>query len=74
MQEARLTVPAIKQFLGETGLRFLGFEFDTGTQQRLHTRFRQSGWAFTDLDRWHALETAEPNLFAGMYQFWVQKS
>lgn len=74
VQEARLTVPAIKQFLGETGLRFLGFEFDTGTQQRLHTRFRQSGWAFTDLDRWHALETAEPNLFAGMYQFWVQKS
>lgn len=73
VQEARLTIPAIKRFLAAQGLRFLGFEFDTGTQQRLHTLFRQSGWAFTDLDRWDALEAADPMLFAGMYQFWVQK-
>lgn len=73
VQEARLNIPPLKQFLGESGLRFLGFEFDTGRQQQLHALFRQSGWAFTDLDRWHALETADPMLFAGMYQFWVQK-
>jgi hypothetical protein len=28
----------------------------------------------TDLDHWHAFETAYPDTFAGMYQFWVQKS
>jgi hypothetical protein len=26
-----------------------------------------------DLDRWHAFETARPDTFAGMYQFWIQK-
>jgi hypothetical protein len=26
----------------------------------------------TDLRNWQALETANPMLFAGMYQFWVQ--
>lgn len=72
-QEARVTIPDIKAFLAEAGLRFLGFDFDAGTQQRLRALFAQSGWSLTDLDRWHALETAEPNLFAGMYQFWVQK-
>lgn len=72
-QEARVTIPDIKAFLAETGLRFIGFDFDAGTQQRVRTLFAQSGWPLIDLDRWHTLEAAEPNLFAGMYQFWVQK-
>lgn len=72
-QEARVTIPEIKAFLAEAGLRFIGFDFDAGAQERLRTLFAQSGWSITDLDRWHALETAEPNLFAGMYQFWAQQ-
>lgn len=72
-QEARVTIPEIKAFLAEAGLRFIGFDFDAGAQERLRTLFAQSGWSITDLDRWHALETAEPNLFAGMYQFWAQR-
>jgi len=72
-QEARVTIPQIKRFLAENDLRFLGFEFDLGTQQRLRTLFAEQGASPTDLDRWHALEEAEPDLFAGMYQFWVQK-
>lgn len=72
-QEARVTIPEIKAFLAEANLRFIGFDFDAGTQQRVRALFAQSGWSLTDLDRWHTLETAEPNLFAGMFQFWVQK-
>jgi hypothetical protein len=28
----------------------------------------------TDLDRWHAFEQDNPDTFASMYRFWVQKS
>jgi 2-polyprenyl-3-methyl-5-hydroxy-6-metoxy-1,4-benzoquinol methylase len=73
VQETRVTIPQIKGFLTEHGLRFLGFEFDVGTQERLRSLFAQKGWSLTDLDCWHAVETNEPALFAGMYQFWVQK-
>jgi hypothetical protein len=26
------------------------------------------------LDRWHVFEQENPDTFAGMYQFWLQKS
>jgi SAM-dependent methyltransferase len=73
VQENRVTIPAIKDFLAANGLRFLGFEFDTPTQQEYRALFSGSGWSPTDLDRWHALETARPQLFSSMYHFWVQK-
>jgi hypothetical protein len=28
----------------------------------------------TNLDHWRQFETGQPDTFAGMYQFWVQKS
>jgi len=28
----------------------------------------------TDLESWHRFETANPDIFRGMYQFWVQNS
>jgi SAM-dependent methyltransferase len=73
VKEGRVTVPAIKTFLGANGLRFLGFEFDAASQQKFRALFSGSGWSPTDLDRWHALETAQPDLFSAMYHFWVQK-
>ncbi len=30
--------------------------------------------AMTDLESWHRFETANPDIFRGMYQFWVQKT
>ena len=74
VQEGRLTIPAIKRFLAEHGLRFLGFEFDAAGLQRYRALFAGSGWSMSDLDRWHALETNYPDTFSSMYQFWVQKS
>jgi SAM-dependent methyltransferase len=73
VQETRVTIPAIKSFLAEHGLRFLGFEFEATLLQRYHALFANAGWSLTDLDRWHALENEQPDLFSGMYQFWVQK-
>ena len=73
VQEGRLTIPAIKNFLAEHGLRFLGFEFDAATSQKYRALFANAGWSMTDLDRWHALEIEYPDTFASMYQFWLQK-
>jgi SAM-dependent methyltransferase len=73
VQESQTTVPQIKEMIAEHGLRFLGFEFKPEVRERLHEIFARSGWSLTDLDRWNTIESAEPDLFAGMYQFWVQK-
>lgn len=74
VQESRLTIPAIKNFVAQNGLRFLGFEFDAGAMTRYRGLFAQQGWSITNLDRWHEVETKYPDTFSGMYQFWVQKA
>ncbi len=73
VQEGRLTIPVIKSFLAEHGLRFLGFEFDAAILQKCRALFANAGWSMSDLDRWHEVETEYPDTFSGMYQFWVQK-
>jgi SAM-dependent methyltransferase len=74
VQEHRMTIPALKAFIVQHALTFLGFEVDQSTLQKFHTEFPASGGSMTDLDRWHALETRYPDTFASMYQFWVQKN
>jgi SAM-dependent methyltransferase len=72
-QERRLTIPQIKSFIVENGLKFIGFEFAPQVMQRYREIF--GGDRFVrDLDRWHAFETERPDTFAGMYQFWLQKN
>jgi hypothetical protein len=73
VQESRMTIPQIKSFLVENGLRFIGFEFAPRVLQQYRVAFGSDS-ALRDLDRWHAYETERPDTFAGMYQFWVQKS
>ncbi len=69
--EHRFTLPQIKAFLDAEGLQFLGFEISP----RILDAYQRAnpGAALEDLDRWHAFEQANPNTFASMYQFWVQK-
>jgi len=72
VEEHRTTIPAIKALLVALGLRFVGFQLPpgvTGEYARRHAKDR----ARTDLDQWHAFESAVPGAFAGMYEFWVQK-
>ena len=74
VQESRLSLPAIKTFLTQNGLRFLGFEFNAAIANQHRGQFAERSWSMTDLDRWHAIESSYPDTFSGMYQFWVQKS
>jgi 2-polyprenyl-3-methyl-5-hydroxy-6-metoxy-1,4-benzoquinol methylase len=73
VQEARVSIPMLKTFIADQGLKFLGFEFWSSALQQYRNYFTSSGWAWADLDRWHAFESEKPDLFSGMYQFWIQK-
>jgi SAM-dependent methyltransferase len=73
VQEARVSIPMLKTFVADQGLKFLGFEFWSSALQQYRSYFTSSGWAWADLDRWHAFESEKPDLFSGMYQFWIQK-
>jgi SAM-dependent methyltransferase len=72
-QEHRMTLPQIASFLSGSGLRFLGFEVDAGALNRYRARF-PADRATTDLVSWHEFERENPATFAGMYQFWVQRT
>jgi SAM-dependent methyltransferase len=73
VQERRMTLPQIKSFLADNGLRFIGFEFAPQMLQHYRGIFGGDS-AMRDLDRWHAFEMENPDTFAGMYQFWIQRS
>jgi hypothetical protein len=72
VQEHRLTLPAIKSFLAEQGVRFLGFQLGHDAKRAYAVRFPDDR-AMIDLDCWHVFETEKPETFAAMYRFWVQK-
>jgi SAM-dependent methyltransferase len=72
VQEWQMTLPEIGRFLGESNVEFLGFVSDPRVIQTFKTRFPQDQSA-SDLELWHAFETDNPDVFAGMYQFWIRK-
>jgi tetratricopeptide (TPR) repeat protein len=72
VQEHRMTLPAIKEFLAANALTFLGFDLEQRSAQQYAARF-PAATARTDLDCWHAFEQERPYTFAGMYRFWAQK-
>jgi hypothetical protein len=74
VHESRVTIPVIRDFIREHGLRFIGFEFDLPLLLRHRTQFAAAGWSLADLDRWQEVETKYHDTFSGMYQFWVQKN
>lgn len=70
VQEHRFTLPQIADALEALGLTFLGFEMRDPAPL---AAFREAhGDALTDLSLWHEFETAHPDTFRGMYQFWVR--
>ena len=73
VQEHRLTLPQIGAFLAEHGLTLLGFELDAPTLARYRKAFPDDT-AMTDLASWHRFETANPDTFRGMYNFWAQRA
>jgi SAM-dependent methyltransferase len=73
VQEHRLTLPQIGAFMARHDLTFLGFELDAAIRERYRAAFPDDR-TMTDLALWHRFETANPDTFRGMYQFWVQKT
>lgn len=71
VQEQRMTLGAIDAFLRDNNLAFLGFEVDADILQAYKLRFPDDR-AATDLGRWQIFEGENPDIFAGMYQFWIQ--
>jgi SAM-dependent methyltransferase len=72
VQEHRLTLDQIDSFLCESGLHFIGFELDPIPLHHYLMRFPGDP-AGTNLRNWARYETDNPDTFAGMYQFWIQK-
>jgi 2-polyprenyl-3-methyl-5-hydroxy-6-metoxy-1,4-benzoquinol methylase len=73
VQEHRLTLPQIAASLDEQGLAFLGFELEPPVAAQYRARFPEDP-ALTDLEHWHRVEAENPDIFGGMYNFWVQKT
>ena len=71
VQEHRFTIPQIQDCLSELGLKFCGFEAKIVSQFKLTNT---EGDDLYDLDKWQDYERANPSAFAGMYQFWCQKT
>lgn len=75
VHERQFTIPEIKDFLAANDLKFIGFEFTPQDTHLYHRQvFARAGWSTSDLDRWDAYERSNPNIFANMYIFWVQKN
>jgi len=72
VQEHRFDLPQIETMLTRHNLEFLGFEIAPAVRRRYAAMFPEDR-AMTNLGHWHAFETAHPQTFIGMYQFWAQK-
>ena len=71
-QEQQLTLAQIGSFIGEGGLRFLGFELDPRVLDQYHARFSDDA-AATNLSNWARFEAGNPDTFTAMYKFWIQR-
>jgi tetratricopeptide (TPR) repeat protein/SAM-dependent methyltransferase len=72
VQEHRFTLLRLKEIIEALGLNFVALTVDASVAKQYMARFPDDQTR-TNLDYWHLFETENPNTFAGMYQFWVQK-
>jgi len=71
VQEHRFTIPQIQDCLSKLGLKFCGFEAN-----KIVSHYKLANPNTDDpynLEKWHAYEEINPEVFGGMYQFWCQK-
>lgn len=73
VQEHRLTLAEIGDFLWAQNLRLLGFSLEDAVLAAYRKRFPDDPGA-VNLDHWQVYEKDHPDTFSGMYQFWLQKS
>jgi SAM-dependent methyltransferase len=72
VQEHNLALEQIAAFLDANGLAFIGFEVSEPVLAAYRGRFPGDARA-DNLANWSQFENENPDTFAAMYQFWVQK-
>jgi SAM-dependent methyltransferase len=73
VQERQYTVPQLKSFLGDEGLRFLRFYLQpmvVNRYKKLNPQDAETG----NLDLWDKFEQDNPDTFKEMYRFWCVKA
>jgi 2-polyprenyl-3-methyl-5-hydroxy-6-metoxy-1,4-benzoquinol methylase len=73
VQEHELSVFDLQRIVEETGLQFLGFQVSEAVLTAYRGMFPTDP-SGTHLANWHAFETAHPQTFSDMYQFWLRKA
>lgn len=73
VQEQCFTLPQIETALTSLGLIFPGFELRNQGAVRRFAKSHPGRSALTSLSLWHEFECENPDIFAGMYQFWCRK-
>lgn len=73
VQESRFNLLQIKAILTQLSLNLIGFMLEPEVKAAYAAQFPDDP-AMTNMDHWHAFETARPQTFARMYQFWVQRA
>lgn len=72
VQEHRMQLDKIEQFLDKHHLKFLGFDIDRSSFRSYKLRFPDDPSGL-NLKNWHIFENENPHTFRLMYQFLVQK-
>ncbi len=72
VQEHRMTLPEVASFVTSHGLDFLGFDLPAPVTRAYRVGFPDDP-TLTDIQHWDMFERANPDIFSGMYQFWVRK-
>jgi tetratricopeptide (TPR) repeat protein/2-polyprenyl-3-methyl-5-hydroxy-6-metoxy-1,4-benzoquinol methylase len=63
----------IQSHLQQLDLQFLGFEFSNPHAKKLYLARFPENPACDSLENWELIEAEKPEIFAGMYQFWLKK-
>ena len=72
VKEHRFTLPKISKLLQKYNLQFLGFT--NASIKKDYSILYKDDKKHISLKNWHEFETKYPDIFQGMYQFWVKKS
>ena len=75
VNEFHFNLLQIKDILEELNLKFLGFEFSNDNiLENFKSYMSTNNYDdYKSLEVWNDYEIKNPNIFRGMYQFWVSK-
>ena len=73
VQEHQFTIPQISKILKDLNLEFLGFFFLNPLVKKKFSKLFPEDKNNVSLDNWHQFEINNPDIFIGMYQFWLRK-